>query len=496
MYRAAFIAFRTCHLARLNLGDEISIVAEMERAGNLESVGGKRFIGNLYHDAGLHSGANIETEISTLKQYTRRRQLAEALVSASTLLQKGEDGAAVDALKAVTAVQRATSTPPYHFVGSLIDKYTCLRRPLVHGLLREGETMNVIAPPKTGKTWLTLDFALSVATGLKWLGFDVAPGRVLILDNELHAETIGNRLPRVAEAKGIARDRYENKIAYELLRGNLKDIFTLGPMLNALEPGYFSVIVLDAFYRFLPKDTDENDNGSMAGLYNQIDAYAEKLHCAFVLIHHTSKGLQSGRAVTDVGAGAGAISRAADCHVILRPHSEEAAVVLDAAPRSWPPVLSRCLRFEFPLWTPAPDLDPTEFKRANAKAKKPEVSSTPTEPAKVEWTTTSFVAALISQSPKLKGAILADANEKGLTDYKAVKFLEKAEATGQAFRWSNGGNKPPSFATIPQPKLDLQPKVTGGECESVFPLKETLRGNSHSDTHPRRKTKSQGSVTS
>ena len=48
--------------------------------------------------------------------------------------------------------------------------------------------------------------------------------------------------------------------------------------------------MLDAFYRALPADTDENDNGAMAGVYNMIDRYAEMLGSAFVLIHHISKG--------------------------------------------------------------------------------------------------------------------------------------------------------------------------------------------------------------
>ena len=34
--------------------------------------------------------------------------------------------------------------------------------PLIHGLLREGETMNVIAAPKTGKSWLVLNLALAM----------------------------------------------------------------------------------------------------------------------------------------------------------------------------------------------------------------------------------------------------------------------------------------------------------------------------------------------
>jgi len=46
--------------------------------------------------------------------------------------------------------------------------------------------MNVIAPPKVGKSWLASDMALAVATGRPWLDrFPTEASDVLIIDNEL-----------------------------------------------------------------------------------------------------------------------------------------------------------------------------------------------------------------------------------------------------------------------------------------------------------------------
>ena len=124
----------------------------------------------------------------------------------------------------------------------------------------------------------------------------------------------------------------------EALRGRLQDLFTLRHYFEQLEPRRYRLIVLDAFYRFLPVGTDENDNGAMAHLYNVLDSCAARLECAFVLIHHASKGSQADKSVTDVGAGAGSMARATDTHLILRPHEEDNVVVLDCAARSWPPL--------------------------------------------------------------------------------------------------------------------------------------------------------------
>ena len=45
---------------------------------------------------------------------------------------------------------------------------------------------------------------------------------------------------------------------------------------------------------------------------------AARLGAAIVLVHHTTKGAQAGKSVTDIGAGGGAQSRAADTHLVAR----------------------------------------------------------------------------------------------------------------------------------------------------------------------------------
>jgi hypothetical protein len=92
-------------------------------------------------------------------------------------------------------------------------------------------------------------------------------------------------------------------------------------------------------------------------LYNMLDKYAASTGAAMIAIHHQSKGAQGDKAVTDVGAGAGAQSRAADTHLILRQHEEDGCIVLDAAVRSFPPVEPLGLRWDFPVWQPAYNLD-------------------------------------------------------------------------------------------------------------------------------------------
>lgn len=248
------------------------------------------------------------------------------------------------------------------------SQFTGLNTPIIHGMLREGETMNIVAAPKSHKSWLAMNLAISMAAGLAWMGHEVEFGKVLHIDNELHASTLTHRYMTVETGMQIPAYLYEHHVETMALRGRLKDVVQLSQMFDKIEHDEFKVIIIDAFYRALPAGTDENDNRAIAGVYNLIDQYAERLGCAFILIHHTSKGSQSGKGITDVGAGAGSQSRAVDCHLVIREHEEPGIFVLESVTRSFPPADPIAVKWEFPLFVPVDNVDVTAL--AGTKPKK------------------------------------------------------------------------------------------------------------------------------
>jgi len=336
-------------------------------------------------------------------------------------------------------------------VRELMAAHRTLRAPVIQGLLRRGETMNVIAPPKTGKSWLVLALAMAVATGRRWLDtFETIADNVLIIDNELHPETLAHRIPQVAECLRIGMNEIAETICVQSMRGQLRDIFSLGKYFESVERGKYALVVLDAFYRFMPRDMDENDNGTMANIYNHVDALADRLGCSFVLIHHATKGNQSAKAVTDVGAGAGSQARATDTHLILRSHEEPGAVVLEAAVRSWPPVEPMALRWLFPLWKMAPDLDPTMLRSEKPKRAKPPPDEPTETPA---WSVERFVDVFLSGQPATKAQIREAAkDEPGLSWRRVADLLDIAESQGLVHRWRVGKAHRVLYATVQQPK--------------------------------------------
>ncbi len=248
-------------------------------------------------------------------------------------------------------------------VESLVAEYPSLRPPVIEGLLRSGEVANLIAKSKVGKSWMTYYIALCVACGIKLFGeYQCNPGRVLLIDNELHPETLAYRLQKVAAAFGLRTEDYRDRIDIITLRGKLRNIDEMILTFEGLKDRGYLMIIIDALYRMLPAGVSENANEGLAKVYNRIDQYSATTGAAIMLVHHATKGGQGEKDVTDVGAGAGAQSRAADTHIVLRPHEEEGCAVLEAVVRSWEPVKALPLRWEFPLWRRAPDLDADALK--------------------------------------------------------------------------------------------------------------------------------------
>jgi hypothetical protein len=248
-------------------------------------------------------------------------------------------------------VEKAPSVLSVTRVANFISNPPPLHEPLVDGLLRRGETMNIIGAPKTGKSWLLMDLIFSVASGQSFLGgIEVLQGRVLLLDNELHKSTLLDRALKVALARNLVHDDWCDNFDVECLRGKLRPLDQMYDYFAEIGRDRYDLICLDAGYRFWPRGMSENDNADATQVYNLLDLYAYKTGCSIVVVHHTSKGNQSAKSVTDVGSGAGAMSRAADTHLTLREHAEKGHVVLDAVTRSFPPVKTMTLKSEFPRW--------------------------------------------------------------------------------------------------------------------------------------------------
>ncbi|GMU23383.1 MAG: hypothetical protein AMXMBFR13_34610 [Phycisphaerae bacterium] len=340
-------------------------------------------------------------------------------------------------------------------VSELIARCPKLNDPVIDGILRESEIANMIASSKVGKSWMLLSLLLSVATGRSWLGrFRTTAGPVLLIDNELHENTLAKRFQATANAMSIDLDAFGADLYVRAVRGDIRSLEGMADYFDSIQPGQFRLIALDAFYRFLPAGTDENDNGQMTQLYNLLDRHAQRLKCAFVLIHHASKGSQADKVITDVGSGAGAMSRASDTHLVLRPHAVDGCVVMDAAVRSFPPLAPICLRWTYPTWSIDESLDPTQLRRPPRRNAAPKEPKEKPEPISVP----EFVERFVKKDPQSKKVIMQRAKmdkSTGLSAAAAEGMLKLAVADGLVFEWSSkAANKPSRYATVQARLID------------------------------------------
>ncbi|QDT54769.1 hypothetical protein Pan44_28060 [Caulifigura coniformis] len=231
--------------------------------------------------------------------------------------------------------------------------------------LRRCEVGAFVAPPKIGKTFAVDQLVIAHMTEGDWLSrFSVQNlgAKACLIDFELEKRVLCSRLVDVCIGLSIDPDDFWDHVDVFCLRGKQITLDSFDRLFCDTSPGYYSLIILDPLYRAWPAGTNENDNTSMAAAYCRLVELAEHLQAAILGIHHASKGNQSDKSITDVGSGAGAQSRAVDCHMVMREHAEKGVVVVESAVRSFPPTEPFALRFKYPLWVPADEVKTSALK--------------------------------------------------------------------------------------------------------------------------------------
>lgn len=240
------------------------------------------------------------------------------------------------------------------------DKHKSYERPvIIDGLLRAHDTMMLVGSTKSRKTFFMVQLILSVIGSIPLLGRYATSllGSVLYLDYELFEDDIIKRVEQTQRALGVP-DEALDKLEYVSMRG--KESTRINEVCDWLDrepPGKYSLVVFDAIYRAYPVGFMENENADFTMLMNRLDATSRRHGNAFILVHHSSKGSQAKKSNTDIGAGAGAQSRASDCHLTLVEHSE-GKVTMRASLRSFAPLEPVVLEFKYPVWSIDDNADP------------------------------------------------------------------------------------------------------------------------------------------
>lgn len=158
---------------------------------------------------------------------------------------------------------------------------------LVDHLLPGGAASALIGPAASGKTFVAVDLALSIAAGLPWCGRNVSQGDVLYVAAEGHR---GLRMRELAwkEANGVDTVPRIGFICepVQLLHRSDIDSLLLAIDRFAAEP---KLVVIDTFARcFL--GGDENSATDVGLVVETMRQLQEKTGTSVLVVHHSRKG--------------------------------------------------------------------------------------------------------------------------------------------------------------------------------------------------------------
>lgn len=180
---------------------------------------------------------------------------------------------------------------------------------LVGNLIRQGTTGQIFGPSEAGKSFIAIDIALSIATGMDWNGYKCRQGLVVYcvgegwsgFGNRIRAWEAANGTPDIslfhASRNIISFDGTELKAAADELK------------LYEQETGHkVALIVIDTLARHL--DGDENNSNEISKFINKVDGLRGGFPgSSAIIVHH------SGHGYSDRARGSSALRAAMDFEI-------------------------------------------------------------------------------------------------------------------------------------------------------------------------------------
>lgn len=186
---------------------------------------------------------------------------------------------------------------------------------LIKGILRQGHKMLLAGPSKAGKSFLLLELAICIAEMKKWLGCDVAQGRILYVNLELDHASCLHRIKDLYSAMEIKPQNIANIDIWQL-RGKALPLDQLvAPLIRRAKIGNYKAMIIDPLYKILTGD--ENSAHEMAKFCNHFDRICMEVGCSTIYCHHHSKGQQGQKRSGDRASGSGVFLRDPDAMLDL-----------------------------------------------------------------------------------------------------------------------------------------------------------------------------------
>lgn len=159
----------------------------------------------------------------------------------------------------------------------LLDRAPDFVEFLVHDLITSNELQIIAAPPRAGKSLLSLGLVEAVASGKEFLGRPTQQGDVIYVNCEDGDSKLKERV--------LAQGWDANIPVHWLTEFNLSEWDKLLEVCEEIQP---RLLVIDTLTSVRSDDTDENSS-KVANLLKPLKQAAKRLNMAVILVHHTKK---------------------------------------------------------------------------------------------------------------------------------------------------------------------------------------------------------------
>lgn len=218
------------------------------------------------------------------------------------------------------------------------------------GHLMRGKLTTVVAPGSAGKSLLTLQWAVALASGVGsfvGLPMEAAPYTVLMINGEDEQSEQRLRLGAVAKHYGFDLTEFAHRLGLLSVsdhpltlvrkqgqRGAVQLTESLGHLEDYITRKGVDVLFVDPLIEV--HEVEENSNSEMRIVMQALRGIAARTNCAVCLVHHTAKPAGSSSdghtGNHSAGRGASAVSNAARINFTLFPMSEKDAELLEVLP--------------------------------------------------------------------------------------------------------------------------------------------------------------------
>ena len=295
--------------------DLVTLKEELEKAGDLEEVGGPAYLAFLVDGVPRSTNVGYYAQIVREKAELRRvilalsrtiesapkKSIPEIVAGLDSLVRESTAVSAVSALRVVDETELSSIT-----TGPAV----------IPGVVSTGVNF-LVGAPGAGKTTLAYTIAVSVATGLPWNGIDVElPGRVILIAGE----GAGAAETRLRAAKINAGLHPDQPIGVKVIPQAVQ-LFERGPAYAELRRHIHDdppALAIWDTYSLMIGGADENHAAEMTEAINA----ARQLGCPNLFNHHTDKSNRAER-------GSSAIKAAADGMLMLLKTDDESTLTVE-----------------------------------------------------------------------------------------------------------------------------------------------------------------------